>query len=89
LKALDPGLVFDSDQQDWYDYLAGQGIAWSNTGEPVSEHPIPAAELNVPSLAISELYGSQTVTRTLKNVGGNNGTWTARVEGLQGLDVSV
>ncbi|WP_180536838.1 S8 family serine peptidase [Micrococcus luteus] len=89
LKALDPGLVFDSDQQDWYDYLAGQGIAWSNTGEPVSEHPIPAAELNVPSLAISELYGSQTVTRTLKNVGGNNGTWTARVKGLQGLDVTV
>lgn len=88
-KILDPGLVFDTDQGDWYDYLAGQGIVFSGSGEPVSETPIDASDLNVPSIAVGELYGSQTVTRTLKNVGGNNGKWTARVEGMEGMDVSV
>lgn len=88
-RMLNPGLVFDTDQQDWYDYLAGQGIAWADSGEPVSKNPIDASDLNVPSIAMGDLYGSQTVTRTLKNVGGNNGEWTARVEGMEGMDVAV
>lgn len=86
---MDPGLVFDSDREDWFDYLAGQGITFAATGEPVSENPIDASDLNVPSIAMGELYGSQTVTRTLTNVGRSNGEWTAHVEGLEGLDVSV
>ncbi|MGJ5590058.1 S8 family serine peptidase [Micrococcus lylae] len=88
-RMMDPGLTFDSDRDDWYDFLAGQGVVYSDTGNPVSDTPIDASDLNLPSLAIGDLYGSQTVTRTLTNVGGNNGPWTARVEGLEGLDVQV
>lgn len=88
-RMADPGLVFTSDRDDWFDFLGGQGVVFTDTGRPVSETPIDASDLNVPSLAIGDLYGSQTVTRTLTNVGGNNGEWTARVEGLEGLDVAV
>ena len=88
-RMLDPGLVFSSDREDWFDFLGGQGVVYSDTGNPVSENPIDASDLNVPSLAIGDLYGSQTVTRSLTNVARGNGPWTAHVEGLEGLDVQV
>ncbi|MDO4238944.1 S8 family peptidase [Micrococcus sp.] len=87
-RMMNPGLTFDSDRADWYDFLAGQGVVYSDTGNPVSENPIDASDLNVPSLALGELFGAQTVTRTVTAVDGG-GTWTASVEGASGLDVSV
>lgn len=87
-RMMNPGLTFDSDRSDWYDFLAGQGVVYSDTGNPVSDTPIDASDLNVPSLAIGELFGTQTVKRTLTAVDGG-GTWTASVEGASGLDVSV
>ena len=87
-RMMNPGLTFDSDRSDWYDFLAGQGVVYSDTGNPVSDNPIDASELNVPSLAIGELFGSQTVSRTLTAVDGG-GTWTASVQGGSGLDVTV
>lgn len=88
-RFLDPGLVLDSTSDDWWDFLAGQGVVWSETGLPVSDHPIDASDLNVPSIAIGDLYGAQTLTRTLTNVSGTSGVWHASVEGLEGLDVTV
>lgn len=87
-RMMAPGLVFGSDRGDWYDYLAGQGIVFANTGNPVSDHPIDASDLNIPSIAMGEVFGAQTVTRTLTDVDGG-GTWTATVEGMEGMDVSV
>ena len=88
-RFLDPGLVLDSDRTDWFDFLAGQGVVYADTGKPVSDHPIDASDLNTPSIAIGDLYGAQTVTRTLTNVSGNNGVWQASVQGLEGLDVTL
>ncbi|MFX0537132.1 S8 family peptidase [Ornithinimicrobium sp. Y1847] len=88
-RMLDPGLVLDSGADDWWDFLAGQGIVWAGTGEPVSDNPIDASDLNVPSIAIGDLYGVQTVTRTFTDVSGAAGNWHATVEGLEGLDVTV
>lgn len=88
-RFLDPGLVLDSQSQDWWDFLAGQGIVFSDSGEPVSDHPIDASDLNLPSIAIGDLYGAQTVTRTLTDVSGTAGVWHSSVQGLDGLDVTV
>lgn len=87
-RMMTPGLTFDSDRDDWFDFLAGQGVVYSDTGNPVSDTPIDASDLNVPSLAIGQLFGEQTVQRTLTAVDGG-GTWTASVESPGGLDVSV
>lgn len=85
---LDPGLVYETDSQDWWDFLAGQGVVWGD-GTPVSDNPVDASDLNLPSIAIGQLVGSQTVTRTITNVTGRTATFTAATTGLDGLEVTV
>jgi hypothetical protein len=46
------------------------------------------SDLNVPSIAIGDLPGSQTVKRTVTNVGGSTATYNASVN-APGLNVSV
>ena len=50
---------------------------------------IDASDLNVASIAIGELVGSQTVKRRLTNVSGNPATYTATLSGLPGVAVTV
>ncbi|MFC5997864.1 S8 family peptidase [Quadrisphaera sp. GCM10027208] len=91
-RFLNPGLVYDTDQSDWWDFLAGQGVTYSD-GTPVSDNPIDASDLNQASIAIGSLAGSQTVTRTVTNVApkgkGGLATYTAKVSGMDGIDVTV
>ncbi|WP_127125198.1 S8 family peptidase [Georgenia sp. SYP-B2076] len=85
---LNPGVVYDSDQADWWDFLAGQGVTYAD-GTPVSRNPIDASNLNTPSIAVGALVGEQTVTRTLTNATNKQATFTARVDGLAGVGVKV
>jgi hypothetical protein len=71
---LDPGLVFDSGPGGWRAYLAGRK---------------DAAEVNLPSIAVGELTGHRTVTRRVTNVSSKSESYSARVTGLDGLNVSV
>jgi subtilisin family serine protease len=89
-RFLDPGLVYDSKQSDWWAFLAGQGVTYSD-GSPVSLNPIDASDLNLASIAIGDLVGEQTITRTVTNVATSGGpaTYKASVTGLQGIDVKV
>lgn len=80
-KAVDPGLVFDAGWADWLQFLEGQCACIGTT-------PIDASDLNVPSIAIGDLAGSQTVTRTVTNVGGPE-RYTASKLGLPGVKVTV
>ena len=85
--ADDPGLVFDSGWNDWLGFLCATQLPTSfctDAGIPL----INAADFNVPSIAINSLAGSQTVTRTLKNVG-KRSSYSVSVRGLTGLTVSV
>lgn len=76
LRATDPGLVFDSGYSDWLGFLCGTQLPASfctAAGLPV----IDPSNLNVASIAIGGLAGSQTVRRRVTNVGGNPASYTS------------
>jgi hypothetical protein len=86
--AMDPGLVFDADFDDYLGFLCGTQLpaaSCTDSGVPV----LAPSDLNVPSIAIGALAGSRTVTRTVTNVSGKPATFTASTSGLTGIDVSV
>ena len=47
------------------------------------------SNLNMPSIAIGDLAGVQTVTRKVTNVSGNPATFTSSVTGMAGFNVVV
>ncbi|MFC9863015.1 MULTISPECIES: S8 family serine peptidase [unclassified Streptomyces] len=78
---LRPGLVYDSTERDWLAYLEGNGIN-TRTGTKA----IDPSNLNYPSIAIGELFGTQTVTRTVTAT--SAGTYRAKVD-LPGIKATV
>ncbi|WP_067171504.1 S8 family serine peptidase [Microtetraspora niveoalba] len=80
-RMLDPGLVYDAGPQDWLGYLEGLGV---RTGSGVA--PVAARDLNYPSIAIGELFGTATITRRVTAV--TPGVYHAKAE-LPGMKVKV
>jgi subtilisin family serine protease len=83
--AIDPGLVYDSGFFDWFGFLCGTGQLVSSA---CSVFGIDPSDLNTPNIAIGELAGSQTVTRTVTNVG-PAGTYNVSVDAPPGIEVVV
>jgi hypothetical protein len=73
-ELLDPGLVLDAPTRRFRAWLAGEAVTHN---------------LNLPSIALGDLTGRGRVVRRVTNVSGGFETYTARVEGLEGLDVTV
>ncbi len=90
-KAADPGLVYDSGFADWIAFICGTGQLTGALCEPppAGFGSIDPSDLNVASIAIGDLAGIQTITRTVTNVGKVSETYTAAVTGLDGLTVDV
>jgi subtilisin family serine protease len=82
--AVDPGLVYDASFNDWLGFLCGTGEV---TG--CGSLTIDPSNLNYPSIAIGALPGTQTVTRTVTNVGSAISTYNATVAAPAGITVSV
>ncbi|KAK8942964.1 Subtilisin-like protease [Platanthera zijinensis] len=102
LRALSPGLVFDSRTEDYLYFLCYYGYKnetiKSLAGiKKFSCPPNPSAdlmsELNYPSISIARLEGGyggvRTVHRTMTNVGPSNCTYMAQVDAPKGLGVKV
>ena len=92
-KAMNPGLVFDSDEDDWLAFMCGAAPAAILDPRLCPRlarkgFSFDASDLNVASIAIGDLPGSQTVTRTVTNVG-PRATYKASVTGMAGFDVTV
>jgi fibronectin type III domain protein/subtilase family protein len=87
-KFLDPGLVYQSG--GFPAYLA---FICATMGNSVSSAcptvPVRPNELNLPSLAIGALAGTDTLHRTVTSVGSTSETYTASVQGLTGVSVAV
>ncbi|MCU0976040.1 MAG: hypothetical protein MUC71_06975 [Steroidobacteraceae bacterium] len=93
-KAIDPGLVYDS---GLFDYLAGS----CETVTPLVSadgcsflqslgFSLDPADLNLPSIGISQLPGAKTIKRTVTYVGKRGSTvFEAKVEAPAGFRVEV
>jgi len=86
MKAADPGLVYDSGYNQWLGFLCGTGQLTASYCPSIKIDP---SELNVPSIAIGDLAGTQTVTRSVTNVGKGQATYDASVTGMAGVGVVV
>ena len=90
-SAMDPGLVFDSNANDWLAFLCGTTTAVnpancaSLSGAGYSLDP---SDMNVASIAIGNLPGTQTVRRTVTNVTGR-ATYNYSFSGQPGVTVTV
>lgn len=74
-------LVYDAGFMDWLQFIQGQGL-------DVGVAPIDASDLNQATIAIGQLAGSQTVTRTVTNVSGGTVTYNASAS-VPGINVTV
>ena len=91
-EAGDPGLVYDSNFYDWLAFLCGttNGVDPASCNQLTSAgYSLDASDMNVPSIAIGDLAGIQTVRRRVTNVGGTHATYTPAVSGLAGITVAV
>jgi subtilisin family serine protease len=90
-SAFDPGLVYDAGWLDWLAFLCNTSTAVSaGTCNVLASlgYSLDPSDLNYPSISIGALPGSQTVVRTVTNVG-PAGTYTAFVDAPAGIDVTV
>ena len=83
--ALNPGLVYEAGWTDWLGFLCGTGQLAASYCPSIEIDP---SDLNQPSIAIGSLAGTQTITRTVTNVG-PAGTYVASVDEPNGVSVSV
>ncbi|GLT94259.1 hypothetical protein SLE2022_120110 [Rubroshorea leprosula] len=91
--AMNPGLVYDLLENDYLNFLCALGYKETQvllfSEKPYKcPKPISLANFNYPSITVSNLSDSITVTRTVKNVG-SPGTYTVRVNQPTGVSVFV
>jgi subtilisin family serine protease len=90
-----PGLVYDAGLFEYAAFTCGMewGVFTQGSCDFLESIGVPSApvDLNVPSIGISEVAGSQTVTRTVTSVTGGSGrvTFRARVQAPPGFRVKV
>jgi subtilisin family serine protease len=87
--AVDPGLVYDLATIDYARFLCGLGITnVFSPGTCAAVGTIQPYNLNLPSLTAANVLGIQTLTRTVKNVGGSAATYNVNAS-LPGYTVDV
>ena len=84
-SAVDPGLVYDAGWTDWLGFLCGTGQLQAAYCPSIGIDP---SDLNQASIAIGSLAGTQTVTRTVTNVGAA-GVYQVSVDAPAGVSVDV
>ncbi|XP_073314315.1 subtilisin-like protease SBT3.9 isoform X1 [Primulina huaijiensis] len=94
-KAIDPGLIFDTDTGDYTRFLCAMGYnASSITPFTRTKTACPKttsflANFNLPSVTIPELKRGVTVSRTVTNVGSVSSVYVARIKAPPGTHVIV
>uniref|UniRef100_A0A0E0R6L8 Subtilisin-like protease n=1 Tax=Oryza rufipogon TaxID=4529 RepID=A0A0E0R6L8_ORYRU len=86
-KASDPGLIYDIDPLD-YQMLFNCMIG-SNTNRSCTAIESSLFDLNLPSIAIPNLKTSQTISRTVTNVGQPDVVYKAFLQPPAGIDMLV
>lgn len=92
-RAIDPGLVFDVTADEYDAFACG-------TGSPAVEAArcdalaadglsFAAADLNQPSISVSRLANTRTITRRVTNIGDASGSYAAEISPPSGIEVEV
>ena len=81
-RFFEPGLLYLNQVPDWLSYIEGAGY---DVLDP-SVQPIDPSNLNLASIAIGSLAGSQTVTRSVTST--QAGTFTASIS-VPGIEATV
>ncbi|KAF5190802.1 Subtilisin-like protease [Thalictrum thalictroides] len=100
VKALDPGLVYDMSMQDYVVFLCNIGYnekqikSIVGRQSPCIDTSCPKrkscnAELNFPSITVSNLQHSMMIKRTVRNVGHKNGIYFVKIVNPRGVDVEI
>ncbi|CAI5489836.1 unnamed protein product [Closterium sp. Naga37s-1] len=94
-RALDPGLVYDSNMVQMVQFLIAvdpwetkQTTAYSSLPARLRT-AIPSYNVNLPNIAVSRLQKQAVVTRVVKNVGSVTATYKATVVRPKGVQVIV
>ncbi|KAF3628459.1 putative subtilisin-like protease-like [Capsicum annuum] len=93
-RATDPRLIYDIHPEDYVSYLCGLKYTDQQVSNIVKRKvhctlSTPESELNYPLFFVTMKSAPQTFTRTVTNVGEVNSTYTVKVFGLDGVEVTV
>jgi hypothetical protein len=91
-SAFDPGLVYESGPLEWLQYTCGIGVSLRlGDGSSVCDTvgSIDPSNLNYPSIAVGDLPGKQTITRTVTNTTNQASVYVAKIEAPPGTTVKV
>ena len=91
-SAADPGLVFNSDINDWFAFLCGTtaGVNPATCSAlAAAGYSLEPSNFNGASIAIGDMAGVQTVRRRVTNVGSAAATYSWSVTGMSGITVAV
>ncbi|MCS5717225.1 S8 family serine peptidase [Herbiconiux sp. CPCC 205763] len=80
-RYFDPGMLFLNDVDDWY------GYAEAITGLELGVDTVSPSELNLASISVGALAGTETITRTATST--RAGSFTASPVEVPGIDVVV
>ena len=92
---FNPGMVYDAGFNDYLGFLCDAAPeiftdpAATCADLAAAGVPTDASDLNLASIGVAELAGSQTVTRTATNVSGRPLVWRPHVEAPAGYEVDV
>ncbi len=91
--ALNPGLVYDVTDDAFDAYACGTAspaVSPERCDALVDAgYSLAPADLNQPSISLSQLISSRTLTRRVTNVADEAGTYTASISAPPGIDVAV
>ncbi|WP_285661654.1 S8 family peptidase [Actinorhabdospora filicis] len=89
--AFDPGLVYNSDQDDWLAWGCGIGELQVKFPDVCAQdgNTIDPTQLNYPSVSIGNFVKAETVTRTVTNVGKSTSTYFAVTEAPKGTKMTI
>jgi len=94
-NAFFPGLVYDADLLDYFAFLCGAenqpALLPASDCTALQEYgySTDSSDLNLPSMGIAELVGSQTITRRVTSVAKGTQWYWAHVDAPEGIEVSV
>jgi subtilisin family serine protease len=88
-NAFNPGLVYESTPLEWIQYGCGLGQFQLISDFCDVTGSIDPSNLNYPSIAVGDLAGTQTITRTVTNVDRAASVYVAHVSAPAGFSVTV